>query len=85
MLLTFIILALLSNSILSQGVFEPYTFTQSSCTGSYRWTTWFDTNDPNLQQGDIELTNHIQQIFPDHMCLSPIAIEVSRIFNITDH
>jgi hypothetical protein len=85
MLLTAIILVLLSNSILSQGIFEPYTFTQNSCAGSYRWTTWFDTNDPNLIQGDVELTSHIQRLFPGFMCLSPIAIEVSRMFYITDH
>jgi hypothetical protein len=77
MLLTVIILALLSNSILSQGVFEPYTFALSSCTGSYQWSIWFNSNDPNLIQGDVELTSHIQQLFPGYMCSSPTAIEVS--------
>jgi hypothetical protein len=77
MLLIVIVLILLSNSVLSQGIFEPSTFTQSSCTGSYSWTTWFDTNDPNLTQGDLEMTIHIQQLFPSFMCSSPTAIEVS--------
>jgi hypothetical protein len=85
MLFKVIVLILLSNSVLSQGVFDPSTFTQSSCTGSYSWTTWFDTNDPNMAQGDIELTSHIQQLFPSFMCSSPIAIEVSCIFYITYH
>jgi len=72
-----IVLILLSNSVLSQGVFDPSTFAQSSCTGNYAWTMWFDTNDPNLTQGDMELTSHIQQLFSSYACSSPIAIEVS--------
>lgn len=68
---------LLLNGVLSQqGIFEPYTFTESNCRGNYKWTTWYDTNDPTSLQGDHELTNHIQQLFPDYMCSLPIAIEV---------
>ncbi len=78
MLLAAVFLLLLSNGVLSQqGVFYPSTYTANSCTGNYRWTTWFDTNDPDLRQGDVEITNHIQQLFPGFMCASPIAIEVS--------
>ncbi len=80
MLLTALFLVLLSNCVLSQGIFDPYTYTQASCTGSYQWTMWFDTNDPNLSQGDLEITNHIQQLFGSFMCASPIAIEVNSIF-----
>jgi len=71
------LLALFNIVLSQQSVFDPYTYTQNSCTGSYRWTTWFDTNDPDLRQGDVEITNHIQQLFPGFMCTSPIAIEVS--------
>lgn len=63
------------HEISSQGVFDPYTFTEASCTGNYRWTSWFDTNDPDLTQGDLEITNHIQQLFSDYICKSPTAIE----------
>lgn len=80
MLFSAIFLVLLFNGVSSQGVFEPYTFTQSSCTGSYQWSMWFDTNDPNLTQGDLELTSHIQQLFPGFMCAAPVAIEVNSIF-----
>ncbi len=79
MLLTALFLVLLSNCVLSQGIFDPYTYTQASCTGSYQWTTWFDTNDPNLSQGDLEMTSHIQQLFGSFMCASPIAIEVNLL------
>jgi hypothetical protein len=78
MFLVAVFLILLFNSVRSQqSVFDPYTYTQNSCTGRYQWTMWFDTNDPNFTQGDAEITNHIQQLFPSFMCLSPIAIEVS--------
>ncbi|CAF2706365.1 unnamed protein product [Rotaria sp. Silwood2] len=73
---------MLSTGVLSQqGIFEPYTFTENSCTGSYKWTTWFDTNDPNMAQGDVEITNHIQKFFPNFMCLFPIAIEAQTSFD----
>jgi hypothetical protein len=77
MLFTAIFLVLLFSSVLSQGIFDPYTYTQASCSGSYQWTMWFDTNDPNMQQGDLEMTSHIQQLFPSFMCTSPSAIEVN--------
>jgi hypothetical protein len=77
MILINVFLLLLSGSVLcQQGVFDPYSFSQGSCTGLYQWTEWFDTNDPTPTQGDFEITKHIQQIFPSFMCLSPIAIEV---------
>jgi len=83
MFLRFLFLILLFNSVLSQqGIFEPSTFKQNSCTGKNQWTTWFDTNDPDPTQGDFEVTNHIQQMFPDVMCSSPIAIEVCQIYYI---
>jgi len=75
------VLVVLSNSVLSQGVFEPSTYTQNSCTGSYQWTTWFDTNDPSLTQGDYEITSHIKQLLPDFMCAVPIAIEGQTSFD----
>lgn len=70
----FIVFALFSG-ILSQSVFDPPSYTEASCTGSYRWTSWFDTNDPSLTQGDPEMTAHIKQIFVDFMCSTPTAIE----------
>lgn len=76
MLLPSFILLVLFNGIFSQGIFAPYTFTQSSCTNGYAWTMWFDTNDPNLAQGDLEMTSHIRQLFPDYTCPYPTAIEV---------
>ena len=79
MLLPSIVLLVLFNGVLSQGVFAPYTFTQNSCTNGYAWTIWFDTNDPNLTQGDMELTNHIRQLLPTYTCASPTAIEVRTI------
>ena len=66
----------LSNVYCQQSIFEPSTYSKSSCTGNNQWTSWFDTNDPDLTQGDAEVTNHIQQMFPDIMCSSPTAIEV---------
>ena len=77
MLLLILLFALSLNGILCQGMFDPYTFTESSCSGANQWSMWFDTNDPTLTQGDFELTNHIQQLFPIFMCASPIAVEVS--------
>jgi len=59
---------LLLNGILSQGVFDPYSFTEARCTGNYRWTSWFDTNDPNLTQGDLEMTSHIKHNYLLIMC-----------------
>ncbi len=76
MFFTAILFVLLFNCVFSQSVFDPSTYTQNSCTGSYRWTTWFDTNDPTLAQGDFEITSHIQQLFSGFMCTSPTAIEV---------
>ncbi|CAF1335292.1 unnamed protein product [Adineta steineri] len=70
------------NGVLSQqSVFDPYSYTQASCTGSYQWTMWFDTNDPDMSQGDVEITNHIQQLFPTFMCTSPTAIEAQTSFD----
>lgn len=70
------VVSLIFSGVSSQGVFDPSSYTEASCTGSYRWTSWFDTNDPDLAQGDLELTNHIQHLFGSFMCASPIAIEV---------
>ncbi|CAF4077790.1 unnamed protein product [Rotaria sp. Silwood1] len=75
-----ILLILLNIVLCQQSVFVPYTFNEEKCTGNYTWTTWFDTNDPNLTQGDLEITNHIKQFFPDFMCASPIAIEGQTSF-----
>ncbi|CAF1086358.1 unnamed protein product [Rotaria magnacalcarata] len=81
MLFTVFLLILFVNGISSQqGIFEPYTFGESSCTGSYKWTTWYDTNDPSATQGDAELTNHIQKLFPTFMCLYPTAIEAQTSY-----
>ncbi|CAF1010625.1 unnamed protein product [Rotaria sordida] len=67
---------MLFNGVLSQqGIFDPSIFTEASCTDNYKWSTWFDTNDPNLSQGDVEITSHIQKLFPNFMCSSPTAIE----------
>jgi hypothetical protein len=77
----FLLVVFLFNSVLSQqGIFDPSTFRQSSCTGRYDWTSWFDTNDPDSTQGDFEVTSHIQQLYPSIMCSSPTAIEVCSIF-----
>ena len=77
MLLSSIVLLFFSfNCVLSQGIFEPYTFNEASCNNGYAWTMWFDTNDPNLTQGDLEMTSHIRQLFSGFTCDSPTAIEV---------
>jgi hypothetical protein len=77
MFLVAVLIFLLTNGVFSQqGVFDPYTYTQSSCSGAYQWSMWFDTNDPNLTQGDVEITSHIRQLFPNFVCASPTAIEV---------
>jgi hypothetical protein len=77
----FLFVILLINTVLSQqGIFDPSTFKQNSCTGRYEWTSWFDTNDPDSTQGDFEVTSHIQQIFPGIMCSSPTGIEVCAKF-----
>lgn len=60
-----------------QGVFDPSTFTQSSCSGNNQWTVWLDSGDPNLTHGEFEVINHLLQKFPAFMCSAPIAIEVS--------
>ncbi|CAF3524340.1 unnamed protein product [Rotaria socialis] len=81
MLFTVFLLILFFNGISSQqGIFEPYTFGEGSCTGSYKWTTWYDTNDPSATQGDVEITNHIQKLFPTFMCLYPTAIEAQTSY-----
>ena len=82
MFCTIIVFVLLFNSILSQSVFDPPTFTAVSCPSNYYWTSWFDTNDPTLAQADMELTSHIQQLFGSFMCSYPMAIEVCSIFCI---
>lgn len=79
MLFIAVFLILLFNSASAQSIFEPYTFTEGSCNGARAWTMWFDTNDPNLTQGDVEITSHIQQLFPTFMCSSPTGIEVCLI------
>jgi hypothetical protein len=62
--------------VFTQGIFDPSTFTQSSCSGSNQWTNWFDSTNPNIEHGEFEITNHILQSFPLFMCSIPIAIEV---------
>lgn len=74
-----VMLVLLSGVSAQSSVFDPPTFTQYSCTGSNKWTTWFDTNDPSLAQGDFEITSHIQQLLSSFMCATPSAIEVRSI------
>ena len=77
MLLVAVVMLVLCSSVSSQlSVFDPPSFAEYSCTGNYKWTTWFDTNDPSLVQGDFEVTNHIQQLFSTFMCAAPSAIEV---------
>ncbi|CAF5079388.1 unnamed protein product, partial [Rotaria sp. Silwood1] len=73
-----ILLILLNIVLCQQSVFVPYTFNEEKCTGNYTWTTWFDTNDPDMKQGDFEIINHIRELFPDFICLSPIAIESQK-------
>ncbi|CAF1120856.1 unnamed protein product [Adineta steineri] len=72
----------LSTGILSQSVFSPPEFTDTSCAGSNQWTTWFDSNDPSAALGEFEVTTHIQQIFPSFMCPVPIAIEARTISDV---
>ena len=60
-----------------QGIFDPFTFTQSSCSGSNEWTVWLDSGDPDLANGEFEVINHLVQKFPAFMCSAPIGIEVS--------
>jgi hypothetical protein len=69
-----------SIGVLSQGVFSPAGFTEASCTGSNKWTTWFDSGDPSATLGEFEVTTHIQQIFASFMCPVPTAIEVIRFY-----
>jgi hypothetical protein len=79
----FIILAFLLQlniGVFTQGIFDPPSYTQASCSGNNQWTTWIDSGNPNLVQGDFEVTSHIQQNFPSLMCSTPMAIEV--IMNI---
>lgn len=68
--------ALIEKSFSQNGIFSPPTYTVSSCPVTHQWTTWFDTKDPSLQQGDFELTSHIQQLFPFYMCSTPLGVEV---------
>jgi hypothetical protein len=75
-----IILLQLNIGVFTQSIFDPIIFTQSSCSGSNQWTNWFDSSDPNIAQGEFEVTTHIQQNYPFFMCPSPIAIEVIRTF-----
>jgi hypothetical protein len=65
--------------VFTQGIFDPSTFTQSRCSGSYQWTIWFDSSDPNIEQGEFEVTNYLLQHYPVFMCPAAIAIEVIRI------
>ncbi|CAF1430265.1 unnamed protein product [Rotaria sp. Silwood1] len=76
-----ILLTLLNIVLSQQGIFDPYTFNEGQCTGDYKWTTWFDTNDPNMTQGEFEITRHIKENFPDFMCASPKAIEGQTAFD----
>ena len=72
----FTLIILLNNVSSQQGIYDPFTFTQTNCFGNYKWTNWFDTNDPTFSQADFELTDHIKQLLPLFMCQIPIAIEV---------
>jgi hypothetical protein len=65
------------SGLMNQGIFDPPLFTLNSCTTNNQWTTWFDTSDPTLSQGEFEVTNHIQQLYTSFMCSAPIAIEVN--------
>jgi hypothetical protein len=73
-----IVIALLHciTAVVLQGVFFPVEFTETTCSAGNQWTMWFDTADPNIIQGEFEVTKHIQQIFSGFMCPMPIAIEV---------
>ncbi|CAF1675645.1 unnamed protein product, partial [Adineta ricciae] len=66
-------------AVFAQGLFDPSSFTESSCSGNNQWTTWFDSSDPSSSQGDFEVTNHLQQNFPLFMCPTPIAVEAQTI------
>jgi hypothetical protein len=74
-----IILLVSLNSLMSQSLFDPPSFTLNSCTINNQWTIWFDTSDPTLSQGEFEVTNHIQKLYTNSMCADPIAIEVNSI------
>ena len=65
--------------VFTQGIFDPSTFTQSSCSGSNQWTIWFDSSDPKIEQGEFEVTNYLLQQYSLFMCPAPIAIEVIRM------
>lgn len=84
MLAIIVLFLCLPDAVFSQGVFSPAQFTEASCTGSNKWTTWFDSGDPNISTGEFEVTKQLQQIFPSFMCPEPIAIEV-RLFIGTDY
>lgn len=64
------------HAVRMQGIFSPANFAETSCSGAYQWTTWFDAGDPSITLGEFEITTHIQQIFVAFMCPVPIAIEV---------
>lgn len=76
LILTLALFLQMKNQVFSQGIFEPSTFNEGLCSGTNKWTTWFDSNKPNLAQGEFEVTSNIQKTFPAFMCLNPIAIEV---------
>ncbi|UJR23669.1 hypothetical protein I4U23_026653 [Adineta vaga] len=63
----------------SQGIFDPSSYTESTCSGNNQWTTWFDSGDPSSSHGEFEVTNHLQQNFPLFMCPAPAAIEVQTV------
>lgn len=71
-------------SVFTQGLFDPSTFQQSTCSGENQWTTWFDSNNPNIANGEFEVTQHIQDKYPAFMCETPIAIEVKMNLNVVD-
>ncbi len=66
--------------VLTQGIFDPSTFTQATCVGNNQWTQWFDSGNPSPTVGEFEITNHIQQLFSSLMCAAPIAIEVIILY-----
>ncbi|CAF4006284.1 unnamed protein product [Adineta steineri] len=68
---------------MSQGIFDPSTFTLNSCSINNQWTVWFDTSDPNLSQGEFEVTTHIQQLYSSFMCAAPLAIEARTVYDST--
>jgi V8-like Glu-specific endopeptidase len=79
MFIVAIFLLQLNIGVSTQGIFDPATYTQASCSGNNQWTNWFDSGSPNIAQGEFEVTNHIQQNFPSLMCPTPIAIEAQTI------